>query len=494
VRHSPDRFFSLFTRGSKPDDTPARRRPPRPEDRARPGPWRSRVLALLALAAAVGILFALYAVWQSVVYASTSEATIEAETLTVAAPADAKIVKVSVESGDRVRRGQVLALLDRERLAVATQQAEADLAASEAALERAETDLQAARSELTIEGKKASAAVKSAQASVELAKAESTRLAVSGPERVRQARAQLDQAKAELDLAQRSRPELIAETRAEVDEAKAVAQRARNDLDRNTQLRAQGYVSESEVEAARSEVDIANARLAAAGERLKRVESGSQEELIKAARQRVAAMEAVLGQAAASRYETASSKQEIMLRRAEMDRALADVERATGLTATVRMKEEDVAAAQAQVERARATLAAARKALGEVEVRSPAAGVVAARLVHEGELAARGSPLFLIIDRSKPYWVKALFPEHLVARIKPGQLATVWVTANGRSFRGRVEAVGDVAASRNPTSLDATARQRPAGSAAQVAVRIRFDSRGLRMIPGLSAKVSVRVR
>jgi multidrug resistance efflux pump len=452
------------------------------------------VIALSATAAVVGLLFALRAGWESLVYVSSTEATIEAEMVTVATPVEARIAELLVKSGDRVERGQVLARHDREALAALAQQAQADLAAKDAALHRAEADLQAMRYEMAVEGKKAQATLKSAQASVDLAKSESTRITLSGPERVRQAQAQLEQAKAELAQAERNRPELIAEGRAEVAEAEAVAQRAQKEADRKTQLREMGYISVAELDAARSELDIANARLTAARERLKRVESGSQEELIKAARQRVAAMEAMLRLAGASRYETASSKHEVALREADMQKARADLERTSGLTANLRMREEDVAAAQAEVDRARAALAASRKALAEAEIKSPVSGVVAATLVHEGELVERGKPLLLLIDRSKPYWVKALFPEHRVARIRPGQSAIVWVTANGRSFRGRVEAVGDVAASRNPASMDDSGRQRPTGSAAQVAVRIRFDDRGLRMIPGLSARISIRVR
>jgi multidrug resistance efflux pump len=460
------------------------------------------VVALLAAALALGLLFGVRAMWLALVYASSAEATVEAETMTVAAPADAAIAELAVRIGDRVKRGQLLARLDREMLAAAARQAQADLAAREADFQRAETQLEAARRDVDVEGKKAQAAVESAQASVALAKAESTRVALSSPERVRQAKAELEQAKAQLDLADRNRPELVAEARAGVAEAEAVAQRADKEYVRQTHLREQGYTSVGELEAARAEVDISNARLTAAQERLKRVETGSQEELIRAARQQVAAMDAALRLAVAGQYATASSKHEVTLREADVRRTQADLEGAAGLTSAVRMRQDDVTVAQAQVERARAALAAAQKALTEVEIRSPVAGIIIAKPVHEGELAARGATtLFVIIDKSRPYWVKALFSEHQVARIRPGQSAMVTLNADDRVLRGRVVAVGDVAASRNPTSADASGRSRPAGSAAQVAVVISLQgARGQStqgqspLIPGLSARVAVRVR
>ncbi len=494
MKRNPDHQSPGFNWGRGSAEAPARRRPPRPEERARPGPWRLRAAALLAAVAVVGLTFGLRALWRSLVYVSSSEATVEAETVTVAAPADARIAELSAGIGDRVKRGQILASLDREMLAAAARQAQADLAARAADLQRAQAELEAARRDVVVEGKKARAAVESAQASVALAKADSTRVALSSPERVRQAQAELEQAKAQLTQAERNRPELVAEARAGVAEAEAVAQRAQKEFVRQTHLREQGYTSVGELEAARAEVDIANARLAAAQERLKRVETGSQEELIKAARQRVAAMEAALRLAVAGQYETASSKQEVMLREADVQRAQADLERAAGLTSAVRMRQEEITAAQAQVERARAALAAASKALTEVEIRSPVAGIVIAKPVHEGELAARGSMLFVIIDKGRPYWVKALFSEHRVARIRPGQSAIVALNADNRILRARVAAVGDVAASRNPTSADAGGRQRPAGSAAEVAVNISFEGKDPGLIPGLSARVSIRVR
>jgi len=415
--------------------------------------------------------------------------------LNIASQADARIERVFVRSGQPIRAGQLLARLDREMLAAVVRQAQADLEAAKAALERARAELLLAQGQAVAEAKKAQASIKSARTSVALARTESTRRAVSGSEQIRQARAQLAQARAEMEVAEIDRPELIAQARAELAEAEAIAQKAQNDLARYSHLFEMGFISASTFENARSALDIANARLAVARERLKRVESASQEKLVEAARQRVASAEAALALALASQFETTYSRQQISLRQAEVEKALAELEGTSAVWANIKMKQEDIAAAQAQVEGAKAARAAARKALAESDILSPVAGVVVAKFVNPGELASRGEPLFLVLDQSKPCWIRAFFSERRIARIRPGQPARITINAYGRRvFQGRIEAIGEVAATGNPSAAGQTSRERPTGSAAEIAVRIGFDSQELRMIPGLSAKVRVRVR
>jgi len=496
VRHNPDRYSPGFFFGraqQEPDQT--RRRPARPEQRAQPGPWRRRLGFLLGAAVAAALLLVARSWWRSVAYVSTSVAMVEGDTVTIASPAEATVTEIRVRTGEHVRAGQLLARLDRDMLAAQARQAEAGLAAAQAAAEQAAAELQVGRRQAAADAAQARAQVRSAQVSLDQAGTTSRYQGVSQSERVRQAQAELAQARAELELVEKSRPELIAQARADLAEAEAVAGKAQSDFDRAQRLQERGFIPASELEAARFSLAIGQARLEAARERLKRVESGSQQHVVEAARQRVASLDAALALAKAGEYQATASRQEIGRRQAELQRSAADLARTAGVSATIRPAEENVAAARAQVERAAAALAAARSALAASDIRSPFSGVVVAAHAHRGELATRGAPLFALLDRDKPCWVKAPFSEYQIARIKPGQPATITMGPYGRRvFRGRVTTVGDVAVARNPSSSSSGGRERPAGSAAEIAVQLSLDSQGLRMVPGVSARVIIRVR
>ena len=472
-----------------------RRRPARPEQKARRGRWAGRLLWLFGLAMLAGLLVALRALWLSAAYVTSAAATVEGETVTLASPVEARIVRVFADSGQQVRTGQLLARLDREMLEAVVRQAEAELATCKAAFDRTVAELDVARRQAVAEARKARAGMQSAQASLTQAGTQSLYRSVSQPERVRQAEAELAQARTELELAEKSRPELVAQARADLAEAEAVAGKARSDLSRYTTLNERGFVAASELDAARFSLDIANARLAAAQERLKRVESGSQAILVEVAQQRVVSAQATLALAKAGQYDTANSRQEIVLRQAELQQAAADLARTAGVSATIRPKQEEMAGARAQVKRAEAALAVARRALAEGDIRSPVSGVVVAAQAHQGELVTRSAPLFVLLDHNRRCWVKALFSEYHVSRIKPGQPAIINIRAYAkRAFRGRVVTVGDVAAARNPTTASSGGRERPTGSAAEIAVKLSLDHQGLRMVPGFSARVRIRVR
>jgi multidrug resistance efflux pump len=455
----------------------------------------TRLLWLCGLATLAGLLLGLRALWLSATYVTSAAATVEGETVTLTSPAEARLLEVVADSGQEIHAGEVLARLDREMLEAGVRQAEAELAAAKATCERAQAELEVARHVAFADASKAQAGMRSAQASLAQAGTESVYSSVSQGERVRQAEAELARARAELELAEKSQPELVAQARADLAEAEAVAAKAEGDFTRLQRLRERGWAPASDVEDARFALVVARVRLDAAKERLNRAETGSQAKLVDVARQRAASAQAGLALAKAGQYQAANSRRQIVLREAGLQQAAADLARASRVAASIKPKEDEVAAARAQVKRAEAALAVARRALAEGDIRSPVSGVVVAHQAHQGELVARGTPLFVLLDRNRPCWVKALVSEYQISRIKPGQPAVIDVVAYGhRVFRGRVEAVGDVAAARNPTTAPSAGRALPTGSAAEIAVKLSLDDQGLRMGPGFSARVRVRVR
>jgi membrane fusion protein (multidrug efflux system) len=94
--------------------------------------------------------------------------------------------------------------------------------------------------------------------------------------------------------------------------------------------------------------------------------------------------------------------------------------------------------ASAAVAQAKADLETARLDLGYTEIRSPIEGYVGNRAAQVGAYVAQGTYL-LSIAPARGLWVDANFKEDQLARVKPGQPATVAADVlPGRVFHGHV--------------------------------------------------------
>jgi HlyD family secretion protein len=171
-----------------------------------------------------------------------------------------------------------------------------------------------------------------------------------------------------------SRREEVAEAQAEVKRAESNLAGARQDLDRTAALATSGLETEERLDGARVRHDMALSSLEAARERLRKLETGSRQEEIDAARAAVATAEA---------------------RKAQLEQQLADA-----------------------------------------EIVSPVDGIVTEKLMEGGELASRGSGIAIVTHLSEP-WLNVFVAEPDLARIRIGQEAQV-TTDDGQSRTGRV--------------------------------------------------------
>lgn len=157
----------------------------------------------------------------------------------------------------------------------------------------------------------------------------------------------------------------------------------------------------------------------------------------------------------------------------------------------------DIAQAHADLAQSEADLRTAKLNLGYTEIRSPIDGYVGNRAIRVGAFVTVGSYLVSIIP-ARGLWVDANFKEDQLARMRPGEEATVAADVlPGREFHGHVMslapgtgAVFSVIPPENATGNFTRIVQR-------VPVRIVLDSGdatfgGLR--PGLSITASVDTR
>jgi HlyD family secretion protein len=194
------------------------------------------------------------------------------------------------------------------------------------------------------------------------------------------ATARAERAQAEADLRLRlagSRDEDVREAEAQLVRAEADLDGAQKDLDRMEGLLGAGSGTTKSRDDARTRRDVAQASLAAARERLRRLKAG------------------------------------------------------------FRAEEKD--AARARVDAADARIAQLEQQIEDAVIASPVAGVVTEKLAEKGELLARGAGIVVVTDLPNA-WLNAYVAETDLGRLRLGQDAEV-VTDDGQSRKGRLSFV-----------------------------------------------------
>jgi membrane fusion protein (multidrug efflux system) len=188
--------------------------------------------------------------------------------------------------------------------------------------------------------------------------------------------------------------------------------------------------------------------------------------------------------------------------RVSYDEALADVRRAETALADARARAANAQAAivssgeQPGEAAARAAIARARLDLSRTDVRAPAAGIISnADRLLAGQQVVPGIGMVSLVG-GEAAWVEANFKEKDLARMAPGQRATVEIDAYpGRKFTGRVESIGAGTGSEFAILPAQNANGNWVKVTQRVPVRIRFDQKPDKpMIAGLSATVTVDLR
>lgn len=298
---------------------------------------------------------------------------------TVATKLGGRIVEMRVREGDRVRKGDVIAVQDQTDLQLQLRQAESAMRAAEANLRQAEI---AARTQPD----QTDAQINAAKAGLEAARARLRALQTGARPQERQ---QAEQA--------------VAAARANFELAKANYERAQ-------QLYQQGAIPKQQLDSAKTAFEAAQAQLRQAEETLSLVREGPRREDIDAAEQAVRQAEEAYRQA--------------LLGKAQDELA-----------------QQRVDAARAALQQARAQVALLKQQLADTVIRAPFDGVIANRFVEVGSMAGSGTPVARIVTVDRLYF-EATLPEVLLRNVKPGMPVETRVDAfPDRVFLGQVEAI-----------------------------------------------------
>lgn len=234
--------------------------------------------------------------------------------------------------------------------------------------------------------------------------------------------AELEQRKAELasyaarlqELKSGSRPQEIQEAKAAVDSVQSEFDRAKRDWDRAQTLYKNDDISTAQYDQSRNRWENAEAMLKQTKERQALVLAGPRIEQIDAASAQMDRARAALKMAESNALEIKRREQELPLRRAEIARA---------------------AASQALIE----------AQLADTLAYSPVDGVVLVKAADVGEVLSAGTTIVTIGDIDHP-WLRAYINETDLGRVKLGTKAKITTDSYpGKEYEGRVSFIASEA-------------------------------------------------
>ncbi len=350
--------------------------------------------------------------------------TIEATQVDLAAKTTARIREIRTAEGQRVRRGEVLVVLDDEELRAEAARLEAAIAVARAQLR----DLVAgARKEEIDEARAAVARAEAQQRDL---------LAGARTEEIEAARQAVAQAEARLrDLQAGARAQELEQARSAVAAAQATRTMAEREHRRFQRLYDQGLVAASDRDRAWQAYEVARAQEESARQQLGLLEAGPRPEQVAAAQAEVRQAHDRLRLLEAGPRPNQVEAAEAEIRAARQRLALLEAG----------PRPDQVEAARAQVSQAEGALAQTRARLADTRIESPIDGVVLRKDLEPGATATPGTPILTLVDPAT-LWLRAYVAETDLGRLRLGQPARVTVDAfPGEGFEARVAEIASEA-------------------------------------------------
>jgi HlyD family secretion protein len=308
---------------------------------------------------------------------------IELTEVNIAFKTPGKLIERTVDEGDVVQKGQVIARLDRDQLTAQRDRETAGLNSALAQLAQAETSLAWQRENLAADLEQRKADLASYQARLQ-------------------------------ELKNGSRPQEIREANAAIDAAQAEFDRAQRDWDRAQTLYKDDDISTAQHDQYRSRWEGTEATLKQAKERQALVLAGPRIEQIEAAN-------------------------------AQVQRARASLKMAETNTLEVKRREQELTFRRSEIERAKANIALIDSQLADTIAVSPVDGVVLVKAADVGEILAAGTTVVTIGDIDHP-WLRAYINETDLGRVKLGTKAKVTTDSYpGKTYEGRVSFIASEA-------------------------------------------------
>lgn len=376
--------------------------------------------------------------------------------VTVRSKAGGTVVRLAVEEGSVVNRGDLIALIDPRDTRTLVEQAQADLTGAEARVRSAE--ITASRTVQDVEQSVRDARIRLDQAKIRLrnaqesAKAEPMTYAAqleNAQASVRAAEEAMKQLK-EVDLPQRRRDAETAleRTRTQYETSQAAHERAK-------QLYDLGYVSKADLDRAASDEQSTRSSFLVAQQRMSTLNS-ELDIALRTQQTRVDQAKSSLRQTEAGEIRLGQSQRDVQDAQKAVEQAEIALKTAEINRANVQLRRADLQSAQSSAVRSRVSAQNAQQQLEETTVSAPRAGVVTQKFLEEGTIVppatsafAEGAQIVEIADTSKMF-VEVNVDESDISSVKIGMPVRIAVEAYGqRRWRGVVRKIYPSAANAN---------------------------------------------
>lgn len=387
---------------------------------------------------------------------------------------------LTVDVGDMVKKGQLIAKIDPTDTVTQFNQAKADYDATMARLRQAEI-------QMTLQEEQSKAQIEQARKQLESARAREMqayqqmkvqpKLTLAS---IQQAEANLKSAKDDLrQLRVATIPQSKAQAQASYDQAMANLSNARKDRDRQKALLAKGFVPVSTVDSAEEQVAMTQAAVNSAKIKLDTME-GQFEAEEQAALARVAQAEAALDTARSNRMQIQIREQDWKAAKATRAQAESELRLAIENQKQIRVRKNDIVASEAQRVRSQASLDQARTQLDYITISAPRDGIVLQKYIEQGTIIAsgrssvvQGTNIIQLGDISRMFIICKV-DETDIGSIEAGQRVDVKVDAYPNElFEGKVTRVDP----------QATVEQ----NVTTIPVKVEITDPDVRLKPGMNA-------
>jgi HlyD family secretion protein len=354
------------------------------------------------------------------------------------------IKNLLVKEGDRVRQGQVIAMMDDASLRGELSQYQGQLIQQQANLQRLRS------------GNRPQDIAK-AEAQLAEVKANLHQLqAGNRPEDIAKAEAQLAEVKANLQQLQAgNRPQEIAQANARLQQSQATLTQKEQDWQRYQELSKSGAISGQILEQKRAERDVSQNQVLEYQQALALQKAGTRSEQIAQAKAKVQQQAQVVALLkAGTRLE-------------EIAQAQAKVEQQVQAVALLKAgtRPEEIAQSQAQVQAAQGALTTIQDRIKETQVVAPFDGIILEKYADVGAYVspammsgggASASSSSIVLLTSIRQQVVVNISESQIAKVKLGQAVTIKADAfPGEEFTGKVEQIAPQAkVAQNVTSVE----------------------------------------
>jgi HlyD family secretion protein len=344
---------------------------------------KKRILVVIVLLAAAAGVFAYRSAGRAPSNRIVVSGNIELTEVNVAFKTSGRLIERTVDEGDSVKKGQIIARLDREQLSAQRERESAGVLSSEGQLAQARTALQWQTATLAADIEQRKADVAAAEAKLS-------------------------------ELRNGARPQERMEAQATVASAQSEADRARKDWERAQTLYKQDDISTAQFDQYRTRAESAEAALKTAKEREGLVLAGPRSEQIAA-------------------------------QAAQVDRARATLKMSEANELELKRREQELSTRRAEASRSKASVALIDTQLADTVAASPVDGVVLLKAADVGEILAPGTTVVTIGDIDHP-WLRGYVNETDLGKVKLGSKVRVTTDSYpGKVYNGRVSFISSEA-------------------------------------------------